>query len=102
MQRFEMTHEHITLLRAANVAWNYVDSGVPTIHPSCPYGNSNVYRDIACLLGIEWDADDEMLRERLDIVHGETAMALQIILVTGTFETGVYEADNYKRNWRAV
>ncbi len=68
MQTFELTHEHIALLRAAKVS---------------PNG----------------------LVQTVDYTRGcncETATALQIVLATGAFEVGVYEADDYKRNWKAV
>lgn len=33
---------------------------------------------------------------------GETATALQVILVSGSFELGAYETEKYYDNWRKV
>ncbi len=108
MQRFEMTHKHVTLLRNAYVSWNGAEHGAPTIDPKRPYGNADVPRDMLRILDIEWQRDEEddylpmALRARMDELHENLGHALQIILATGAFEVGVYEADDCRRNWRAV
>lgn len=107
MQTFELTHEHITLLRAASVGWNKTGCGSPTIEPTRPYGVGRIFRVMASVLNIEWEETDDGamppdLCTRLLSVHIETATALQIVLATGAFEVGVYEADDCRRNWCAV
>jgi hypothetical protein len=69
--------------------------GAPSIDPKRPYGNSNVYRDVAQILdvrGTEWA--DEELNPSLDAewrflrLYVETAIALQCALVSGEFRAG--------------
>lgn len=40
--------------------------------------------------------------EKYSKLHREMENALQIILVTGSFKPGNYEADEYSSNWRLV
>lgn len=104
---FTMTEEHIKLLRAMYVGWQDCEYGAPEIDPKRPYGNSSGVVDVARVLGVPLDknADDYGLsqseRDRLNKLHGETATALQIVLVTGEFRSGRYrETDRYKsRSW---
>jgi len=97
VKEFTVTDEHLWLLRRAHVFWNEGEFGAPSINPKRPYGNSNVYGDIAEILDVpeaEWpnrdvnlslDAEWRYLR-----LHVETAIALQIALATGEFRTGRY------------
>jgi hypothetical protein len=96
-QRFTVTDEHLQLLRSAYVWWDDLEFGAPGINPKRPYGNSNVYGDIAQILGIpdsEWMSPDAELipdaQWRFLRLHVETAIALQIALATGEFRTGRY------------
>jgi hypothetical protein len=103
-QYFEVTEDHLTLLRNANVGWDGCEFGAPSIDCKRPYGNSAVYGDMVRLL--EWGGDGEYeaftehQQHELDRIHKETATALQIILAVGYFKAGRYEADKYRRNWR--
>jgi hypothetical protein len=77
--------------------------------PKRPYGNSNVYGDIAEILdvpGSEW-TDEEQNRSldaewRFLRLHVETAIALQIALTAGEFRTGRYLRDDAwdSHRWR--
>lgn len=106
MERFTLTQQHIDLLRRASVGWNTCESGAPAIDCKRPYGNSYVYGDIAEILGIkpeleeeeEWFSDEQC--ELMEMIHKQTEKALQIILVTGRMEAGSYVADKYQQNWR--
>jgi hypothetical protein len=107
MKRFEVTADHLKLLRAANVGWDSCEFGAPSIDCKRPYGNSDVYGDLAKILGIQAaDADDVRFSDedydRMRRLHRETATVLQIGLWLGRFETGVYESENYGRDWRRV
>lgn len=103
---FELKEEHIKLLRNANVMWNDCEFEAPAIDCKRPYGNSNVYRDIARLLGIKGiiiDGEEKFSQDQIDLMyklHKETETALQIILVTGEFIPGDYIADEIKDNWK--
>lgn len=109
-KRFTVTDAHLKLLRAANVRWEDIETGAPAIDGKRPYGNSDVPRDMAELLGVEPEGDeygdaDELSsgqREELLRLHRETETALQIVLATGAFEAGLYEASPYRIDWRRL
>lgn len=106
-QQFVLKEEHLKLLRQANVGWHDCEFGAPAIDCKRPYGNSQVYDDIAEILGItpvdkegESFFSDEQ-KELMDEIHLETKTALQIVLFTGKFETGLYESPQYHSHlWR--
>lgn len=113
MQRFTLTGEHVKLLRAARVSWNEAEWGAPTVDPKRPYGNGDIDRDIHRVLTgdeVEWDegyglpsdmtpARWHELMRRYRVLHHETVVALQVVLSTGSFEPGVYEAPDYSVAW---
>jgi hypothetical protein len=96
-RRFTVTDEHLRLLRRAHVTWVDAEFGAPEIDCKRPYGNSDVYSDIAEILEIpedEWFEEDiEPFPEaewRFLRLHVETAVVLQIALATGEFRPGRY------------
>ena len=91
-----MAAAHLKLLKHMRVDWNNTESGAPMINPKRPYGNSHVVSDMTELIGSYGD-EQEMMK-----LHRETADALQIVLVTGKFEIGDYERDQYGINWKKV
>ena len=104
---FELSEDHLKLLRAMNVSWDDCEFGAPAIDPKRPYGNSHVYEDMAKILGIKAFEDTvgekHFLKEDIDLMdkfHKETKIALQIVLMTGRFEPGIYETDEYRTNWK--
>lgn len=108
---FTVTGTHLELLRNTCVWWNHAEFGAPGIDPKKPYGNGDVLRDIARILGVpdsEWlidpgddyegpepDAEAGFLR-----LHAETGIVLQIVLAAGQFQPGRYVRDPYRTNWR--
>jgi hypothetical protein len=99
---FTLTEQHVKLLRRMNVSWGREEFGAPEIDPKRPYGNSNVYGDMARILGIPADGDGEFeprLINLMDRLHQQTKVALQIVLVTGSFAPGVYRAPRYTSLW---
>lgn len=92
---FTMTDQHLALLRQMNVGWNDVEFGAPEIDPKRPYGNSDVLEDMAEILGLDAEADEEVLRR----LHNETETALQIVLAVGEFVAGRYHAPRYTSDW---
>jgi hypothetical protein len=108
-REFTVTEDHLRLLRQTYVFWDETEFGAPAIDAKRPYGNSNVFGDIAEILDMpesEWsdedgnpslDAEWRFLR-----LHVETAIALQIALITGEFRTGRYVRDDEydDRSWR--
>jgi len=106
-KKFELTENHLKLIRRMYVSYNdHCEFGAPEINPKRPYGNSDVYGDIGEILNIKphfigkYDEDfsDEQEEYMLKL-HKETAIALQVILSSGSFEPGIYQADEYDTNW---
>lgn len=108
-ERFELTKDHITLLRHSHVMWYGGEFGAPGINCKRPFGNSDVYEDMVRILDlpkekIEQDEDGVYLSheqtEWLTKLHESLETALQIVLRTGSFEPGVYVADWCGGEWR--
>ena len=62
VKRFTVTDEHLRLLRRAYVFWDETEFGAPGINAKRPYGNSDVYGDIAEILSLvdgEWQDEVE-------------------------------------------
>jgi len=103
MKTFELKEEHIKLLQ--NMYWEYQDceTGAPAVDCKRPYGNSYVPPDVAAILGVKLaeDDDDEYEKQVQEIMqyHYDSHTALEIILQTRSFKTGVYEKDS-KGKWR--
>lgn len=107
MRRFALLNEHLALLRRMNVGWDDRMCGAPAVDAKRPYGNSDYLNDIAGILGMELFEDDQgehhltrAQAARIEQVHRETEVALQIVLATGTFMPGVYVAGDYTDDWR--
>lgn len=94
---FFLKEEHIKLLKNAYVSWEDCEFGAPTIDCKRPYGNSNVYHDIAEILGYPYDDEDDSVNDydKMRRIHEETQTALQIFLYTGRMEAGTYKRDGY-------
>lgn len=102
---FEIKKEHLILLKSAYIVWNDCEYGAPSIYCKKPYGNSDVEKDIAILLGFDednishlTDEDREMCRK----YHRETEIALQICLQLGMFEVGLYTREETSNNWQKL
>lgn len=92
---FEVTEDHLKLLKHSHIIWRASEYGAPAIDPKRPYGNTSVESDIAEIL--EWDKYDN---ERAEKIHRELETVLQIVLVTQTFEPGLYNIRNeYTTDW---
>ena len=105
-KQVELKEEHLKLLRNVHIGWDKCEFGAPAIDCKKPYGNSDVYEDMAKILGIKGfeDSDGEISFSKeqvhcMDTLHRESMIALQIVLKTGNFEPGVYVADEYSDNW---
>jgi len=92
---FEVTEEHLKLLKHSHVMWRASEYGAPMIDPKRPYGNTSVESDIAEILG--WENYNN---ERAEKLHRELEIVLQIVLVTQTFQLGIYYLENeYTTDW---
>ena len=104
---FDLTSEHVALLRRANVGWNDIAyEGAPAFDCKRPFGNGDIVSDIAEIIGMERiEADDEDVwpkgaRDRCMKLYRELDVALQVVLTAGTFDVGKYQCDEYHSNWR--
>lgn len=91
MKIFEITKEHLELMKNAYVRWEDCETGAPAIDCKRPYGNSYVELDVARILG--WDVSDGLTQEQADKaydLHRGTETALQICMSIQKFETGVF------------
>jgi len=107
---FTVTEEHIRLIRRFNVGWQSTETGAPEIDPKRPYGNRSVANDIheiltGELIGCVQSKRDELTGEEIEKylkLHRETEVVLQIVLATGSFNTGTYEREMYTNCWKRV
>ena len=108
MKQFQLTEDHVKLIRNFNIWWDdCAYEGAPSVDQKRPFGNSDIYSDIAEILGMERVEADcgEMYwpkgtREKCEKIYRELEIALQVVLTAGSFEPGLYVAENYKRNWQ--
>lgn len=105
---FTITEQHLKLLNNMYVSWQDTEFGAPEINPKRPYGNSDVYSDIAEILGIKHaipdDDDPEFSDEQFEMmekIHKEMEHVLQIICDTLQVSTGEYSKEDYEP-WRRV
>ena len=104
MRRFEITENHLKLLKRANVSWEHCEFGAPSIDCKRPYGNSNVYSDIAHIIGIELKSNDwtDEQVNGMNEIHKETQIVLEIILATGLMQPGIYENEKNTSKWKII
>lgn len=106
---FDLTNNHIRLIENMRFDFNDIEFGAPCVDPKRPYGNSYIYEDMASILAIDPDfvnpddpSDILFSIEDIDLMdklHKETETALQVIVVTKSFEPGLYVSDKYRNNW---
>jgi hypothetical protein len=78
---FEITQNHLTLLKNMHVVWDDCETGAPAIDPKRPYGNSAVEEDIHEILG--WKFKEELTPEqhaKANNIHIDMEIVLQIVL----------------------
>ena len=107
---FTVTEEHLALL--PHQWFDYHEDyefGAAGVDQKRPYGNSDVYGDIAEHLGIEGDKDswgDEYYTPEQQAhmlkVHQEMATVLNILVRNGQVAEGEYKASAYGQDWTRV
>jgi hypothetical protein len=104
-KEFVVTDQHIKLLKEMNVSWWDCEFGAPAIDCKRPYGNSDVYRDIAEILDIKPDENDEFSEDQqfdMDEIHEDMQVVLQILVVNADkgIKPGTYtRANAYDTEW---
>lgn len=110
---FQLRQEHLALLEHVNIRWSNVEYGGPGVDEKRPFGNSGsgyIEREICEYLGLDPISEDRHGApiydedERHDAVqrYEELDTALQIILTCQTFTPGVFEKQQYGRDWERV
>ena len=90
--KFQLTKDHLKLLRRSYVCkkLSRVEYGAAEIDGKRPYGNSDVLRDVAEILGIPLTEDGEFItradEQHCARLHSETPQALQVFLREATYE----------------
>ncbi len=82
MQTFKITKEHMALVEKIYITDNKCEFGAPTVDPKRPYGNSDVYGDIAKIFNIPSDNNGDFTDAQIDRMtkyHKELTTVLQII-----------------------
>lgn len=106
MERFTVTQEHIKLLKELCVRWCEDEFGAPCIDAKRPFGNSDVFGDMAEILNITIPEDNlEGYNKCIDylyVLYKGLQNCLQILCTNLCIEVGEYECDDYKRDWRKV
>ena len=97
-----ITEDHIKLLRAAYIDWEDCEFGAPAIDCKRPYGNSSVYYDIAEILDIDPDAEEDFTDEQesyMGKTHRELQYVLQIFIQSGELSQGVWKKVSGTHEW---
>lgn len=106
MDEFEITEDHLKLVRKMHMGWNEDCFGAPGLDCKRPYGDSWVYGDLAEYLGIEpedpergFTPDEKMFMYN---VWRDTQTVLQILidnLDSGIKVGKVYKQDSDTGKW---
>lgn len=107
LKEFDLTEEHIKLLKRMSVCWSHVEYGAPVIDSKRPYGNSDVVGDIHDILswpiGESYDMDEDYDHDKARKIHEEMAIVLEIAIHNpGIDLIGGWERDWPKSNWGKV
>lgn len=103
---FEVTERHLEAISRLSIyripAFYYQDIHVPCVQRMRPFGNSGIYDDLAEILGIKLDHEDEIPPEtikRLINFADEVVTALQVCTRTLSFKPGRYKAVSVLRDY---
>lgn len=109
LNKFELKEEHIKLIRQLNIINDVNNPCHIGISTNYPFGDDDIYKDIDLILNGKvrevnfddtWEepyTEDEI--NAWDELLKELPTALEIILFTGSFESGCYVTRSYEKNW---
>jgi hypothetical protein len=106
---FKLTKEHLKLLKHLCIEKHdnsYKGYVVACVYPKPPFGNSDIYLDIANILN--WniknvDGISELFSDQIEYakkLYNELYIALEICLRTASFKEGIYECQADDSNWK--
>lgn len=94
MNNFTVLPEHIKLLQATNFGWLDCEFGGLSMDCKRPFGNSDVFGDIAEILEIKIDeqngANDQQ-QEYMYQLYSDLEIVLAIMIANCSLETGTYQ-----------
>ena len=105
-EKFAITDQHLKLLNRMWFSWETCEFGAPCVDPKRPYGNSEVFVDIAEIIGLpmpdrENDKEFTLAEIKLmDAIHREMETVLQIGVRVGYFKAGYYEFTDCNQDWK--
>lgn len=107
-KHFEVTRDHIKLVKSILVYWNE-DIERVVIDSKRPYGDSDIPRSVAEAINldfVETEGGELRLTSQQEKycwkLHKDMATVLQIVLSTGQFKSGEYECNEYDYEWKKV
>jgi len=101
-KEFELRQEHLDLLKETWIDWDDCEFGAPCIDPKRPYGNSDVYTDVAQIIKMSkanFDEDDgwsESAKDYMLDLHNQILIAVQILLHCHPAKLGRYKRIDYQ------
>jgi len=109
VDKFELKQIHLDLLKRMEIGWNYCEFGAPYVDPKRPYGNSDVFNDIAEIIKLKkkenYDYKEEAWKEKaidyMEDLHRQMQIVLEIILHCQSFKLGKYKKIDYGK-WKFV
>lgn len=108
MKELKVTKNHIKLLQNLHIGWESCEFGAPGVDCKRPFGNSDVFGDIAEILGIKLPDDEEDYEEYEKITdnlrkgYQELQDCLQILCQFLTIDVGTYVCEDYSYKWRRI
>ena len=109
MTKFEITNDHLILLKNAEWCWDDCEYGSPEIDCKRPFGNSSgievdMVRMLEGQLFVDQYGDEHISKEQSQYVqkiYRELKTVLEICCATLSFLPGVYTRTNdYSKDWK--
>lgn len=115
--KIRITEDHLKLIKHLNWDFDlYAREGdefkTPKVNEKEPFGHGHIYGQLNLLLGspkelggvndvVEYVIDDE-LKAKYDKLLIELPLALDVIMYTQKFETGLYKRKSNFRDWNRI
>lgn len=102
-ETFHLKQDHLRLLENINICWNSEEYGAPKVDNDQPLGDSiSESLDSELLNYLNIDDSHKKDVDYAKQIYNELDTAMQIVLSDKTFDTGVFEKDEYSRNWSRI
>jgi hypothetical protein len=97
---FDLTSDHLKLLRELVVVWLEAEAGAPAVYSLEPYGSEDIYADMLRILDLKSDTSpSNEQKARLDTLQGEMEQAFEIFLQEASLPPSEYSYPNYHRKY---